>query len=91
MQSLWVDRSDPSEVARVAKKSIRKGLRIFDTKMKLLGPDDCFEVVTADETNTILLIPQNALDINDRLLDSASVLSYEAIVDSVRQTKPRRN
>ena len=91
VQSLWVDRSDPSEVARVAKKSIRKGLRIFDTKMKLLGPDDCFEVVTADETNTILLIPQNALDINDRLLDSASVLSYEAIVDSVRQTRPRRN
>ena len=91
VQSLWVDRSDPSEVARVAKKNIRKGLRIFDTKMKLLGPDDCFEVVTADETNTILLIPQNALDINDRLLDSASVLSYEAIVDSVRQTRPRRN
>ena len=51
VQSLWVDRSDPSEVARVAKKSIRKGLRIFDTKMKLLGPDDCFEVVTPDETN----------------------------------------
>ena len=91
VQSLWVDRSDPSEVARVAKKSIRKGLRIFDTKMKLLGPDDCFEVVTADKTNTILLIPQNALDIDDRLLDSASVLSYEAIVDSVRQTRPRRN
>ena len=40
VQSLWIDRSDPSEVARVAKKSIRKGLRIFDTKMKLLGPDD---------------------------------------------------
>ena len=77
-------RSDPSEVAQVAKKSIRKGLRIFDTKMKLLGPDDCLRVVTANKTNTILLIPQNALDINDRLLDSASVLSYEAIVDSVR-------
>ena len=59
--------------------------------MKLLGPDDYFEVVTTDETNTVLLIPQNALDINDRLLDSASVLSYEAIVDSVRQTRPRRN
>ena len=68
----------------MAKKSIRKELRIFDTKIKLLGPDNYFKVVTADETNTILLIPQNTLDIDDRLLDSVSVLSYEAIVDSVR-------
>ena len=88
VQSLLVSRSDPSEVARVAKKSIRKGLRIFDTNMRLLGPDDCYEVVTADGTNTILLVPQAALDINNQLLDSASILSYEAIVDSTK--RPRR-
>ena len=51
--------------------------------MKLLGPDDYFKVVTANKTNTILLIPQNILDINNRLLDSVSILSYKAIMDSV--------
>jgi hypothetical protein len=33
-----------------------------------------FEAVTADGTNTILLIPQNRLDIDEQLLDSASVV-----------------
>ena len=87
VQSLWVKRSDPSEVARVARKNMRKGFRIFDTNMRLLGPDQCFEVVTADGTNTILLMPESALNIDDRVLDSASVLSYEAIVDSVKRTR----
>ena len=81
-QSLWVDRSDPSEVARVAKKSIRKGLRKFDTNMRLLGPDD--------GSHTKLLVPHTAPDIDDRLLDSASVLNYSASLDSVRNTRPRR-
>ena len=78
VETLSVDRSDPSEVARVAKKNTRKGLRTFDTNAQLLGPDDCFEAVTSDGTNTILLIPQNELNIDDRLLDSASVVSSRA-------------
>jgi Protein of unknown function (DUF3723) len=85
VESLLIDPSDPSEVARVAKKNARKGLRTFDTNARLLGPDECFEAVTNDGTNTILLIPQNKLDIDEQLLDSASVVGLKARED--RQPK----
>ena len=77
VESLIVDHSDPSEVASVVKKYIRKGVRAFNTEAQLLGPEDCFEAATADGTNTILLIPENKLDIDDRLLDSAFTISLE--------------
>ena len=89
VQSLQVDRSDPSEVARVAQKSMRKGLRTFDTNMQLLVPEDCFEAATVDGTNTILLVPQRELDIDDRLMDSANVLRYTAIVDGERSKRQK--
>ncbi len=84
MQSLWIHHSDSSEVVRVPKKTMRKGLYMFDTNMRLLGPDDCFEAVTADGTDTILLTPQREFDVDDQELDSAYVLAYTAIVDSER-------
>lgn len=87
VQSLWVSRSDPSEVARVAKKNMRKGLRTFDTNGQLIAPDDIFEAVTVDGTNTVLLIPQRDLDIDDGLLDSANVLAYVAIAEGERSKR----
>ena len=78
MESGVVDYSDPSEVARVVKKYSRKGVRAFNTEAQLLGAEDCFEAVTADGTNTILLIPQNKLDTDERLLDSAFAIGLEA-------------
>jgi hypothetical protein len=68
-RSLLVDRSDPSEVARVAKKSMRKGLRTLDTNGQLVAPNDIFDAVTADGTNTIILMPQRELDVDDQTLD----------------------
>ncbi|KIV81283.1 hypothetical protein PV11_03480 [Exophiala sideris] len=75
VQSISVNRSDPSHVVRVAKKYIRKGVRILDTNMHLLTPDNCFEAVTTDGTNTIVLVPQRELDIDEQALDSARVLA----------------
>jgi hypothetical protein len=89
VQTLYVDPMDPSEVARVAKKNMRKGLRTMDTNMQLLAPDDCFEAVTVDGTNTVLLIPQVDLDIDDRLLASANVLGYTAIGDDEHRKRTR--
>jgi hypothetical protein len=68
-RSLLVDRSDPSEVARVAKKSMRKCLRTLDTNGQLVAPNDIFDAVTADGTNTIILMPQRELDVDDQTLD----------------------
>ena len=78
METLSVDRSDPSQVARVAKQNMPKMLRTFDINAQLRNLDDYFKAVISDETNTILLIPQNELKLNDRLLDSASVVNSTA-------------
>jgi hypothetical protein len=45
-------------------KYMRKGERmlIFDTNLRMLTPQTCFEDVTADGTNTILLIPERDID-----------------------------
>ncbi|ETN44757.1 uncharacterized protein HMPREF1541_10427 [Cyphellophora europaea CBS 101466] len=85
VQTLQVYRADPSEVARVAKKSMRKGFRTMDTNMQLLAPDDCFEAATIDGTNTILLIPQADLDVDEGLVASANVVGYTAIAENERK------
>jgi hypothetical protein len=71
-------------VSRVAKESLRQGLRLLDTNMQLLAADDCFRAVTADGTNTIILIPQKKLNIDDHLLDSANELTYTTLENHKR-------
>jgi hypothetical protein len=41
---------------------MRKRIHIFDTSFHKLTPQTCFEDVTADGTNTILLIPESDID-----------------------------
>ncbi|KAH7111361.1 hypothetical protein B0J11DRAFT_543704 [Dendryphion nanum] len=55
--TLLVNPCDPSEVKRVAIKYMRKRNHIFDTSFRMLTSQTYFENVTADGTNTILLIP----------------------------------
>ena len=44
-------------------------MHIFDTNLRKLTPQTCFEDVTADGTNTILLIPDREID-TDNLMNS---------------------
>jgi hypothetical protein len=67
-RSLLVDPSEPlavKEVKRLAIKYMRKhdGIQIYDTNFRKLDPRTCFEDVTADGTNTILLIPESERDV----------------------------
>lgn len=69
-----VDPSDPSAIERVAKKNLRKNIRIFDTNLRMLAPQDCFEAATAHGMNTILLIPETKLyAINDIAASAAGI------------------
>ncbi|PVH67575.1 hypothetical protein DL98DRAFT_640311 [Cadophora sp. DSE1049] len=64
-QSLLVDLSDPSEVERVAKEYMGKGIRPFDSSLNLLVPRTCFQAATADRSNTILLMPEDSMEVNN--------------------------
>jgi hypothetical protein len=68
VRSLLVDSSDPSEVERVATKYMRKGIRAFDSSLNLLVPRMCFEAAIADGSNTILLVPENTIQVNNQVV-----------------------
>jgi hypothetical protein len=72
VSSVLVDVSDPSEVERVAKKYMRKGIRPFDSSLNLLVPRTCFKAATADGSNTILLVPEDRIKVNNQLMGSTS-------------------
>lgn len=76
---LSVDPFDPSQVESVANQNIRNGMRPFDTDLRLLTPKECYSAVIADGTNTILLMPNTDIDINDELLTSASEVRVEEL------------
>ena len=46
--------------------------------MQFIGPDELFKAVTGDGTNTVLLIPEAIVNIDDELSASASVLRLTA-------------
>lgn len=54
---LLVDPLEPSEAMRVAAKYLRKGIAIFDSRNRVLNPNNCYEKVTSDGTNAIHLVP----------------------------------
>jgi hypothetical protein len=70
-----VDPSDPSEIKRVAVKYMRKCVRLFNTKLNILAPADCFKAATIDGSNTILLISKAEIDITKELENSTSKLA----------------
>ena len=86
--SIVVDPSNPSEVIRKAKEYMREGLRILDTKLRMLSPDECFRVVTENKTNTILLIPQKELVIDDELIGSAADLHAKRVGTDISRFYP---
>ncbi len=88
VRSLLVDISDPSEVERVAKKYMRKGIRPFDSSGNVLVPRTCFQAATADGSNTILLVPEKSIKVKNQLVVPASkVMPERELPPEKRQNK----
>ena len=67
-----MDPSDLSEVQDVAEDYMRDGFRLFTTTFDILNVKDCFPRVTANGSNTMLVIRETEIDINDQLAKSIS-------------------
>jgi hypothetical protein len=76
---LMIDPFDPSEVERVAKKKIREKIRLFDTELRMLTPQECYQAVMIDGTYTILLIRESEIYIDDELQISAMDVRIDAL------------
>lgn len=57
---------------------MRKNLRTFNTRLQMLAPRECFQAVIDDRTHTILLVPQNNLNISNQMGESALKLHDDA-------------
>ncbi len=72
MSDHFVDQLDRSKVERVAKKNMRKGIKLFDTNLRMLAPQDCFEAATANCSNTIFLVPETSMNTMTEFAATAS-------------------
>ena len=69
--SLLVDPSDTSEIERVSKKYLRKGIRLAASNLRFLDPESCFYAARDDGSNTVFLIPEDdSRDFGEHLLVS---------------------
>ena len=62
-----IDSFDLFKIKKVTKKKIRKKIRLFDIKLRMLTLQKCYQVVMIDETYTILLIQESEIYIDDEL------------------------
>ncbi len=73
-----IERSDSSEIEKVAMNWVRGKWRLFNTELRMLAPQQCYDAVIADGTYTILLIRESEIDIDNELLLSAMGIGIEA-------------
>ncbi|KAL5353544.1 hypothetical protein ACLOAV_001581 [Pseudogymnoascus australis] len=74
-----VQSGDTSEVEYLIEEYMRKNIQPFNTRLYALAPHECFNEVTNDRTHTILLIAQDELVIDDKMLESAAKLHGDAM------------
>jgi hypothetical protein len=67
---------------------MRKQIRLFDTELNILTPRDCFEAAIANGKNTILLMPENEIDIGQEL--EASIAELVSERDSTAEEGPKK-
>ena len=75
---LAVDPENPSNIERLVNDYMTKGIRAFNTYLRMMSPTECFQVVINNRTHTILLIAEDELAIDDRMHESAANLHAEA-------------
>lgn len=58
---------------------MERGVRACNTNLRMVSPEECFQAVLNDRTHTVLLIAEDELVIDERMLESARKLHDEAI------------
>jgi hypothetical protein len=79
LRPLAVDQENPSNIEQLVNDYMARGIRTCNTNLRMVSPEECFQAVLNDRTHTILLIAEDELVIDDRMLESARKLYAEAI------------
>ena len=73
-----IERSDSSEIQKVAMNWVREKWRLFNTELRMLAPQQCYDAAIADGTYTILLMRESEINIDCEPLLSAMKIGIEA-------------
>ena len=92
LPQIGVHPGNPAEVERVAKKYMRERIRTFNTRLRMLAPQECFQAVKDDRTQTILLVAQDDLNFDDEAMESASKLHTASLekISRIRHVRKRQ-
>ncbi|OBT74058.1 hypothetical protein VF21_07833 [Pseudogymnoascus sp. 05NY08] len=74
---LAVDPENPSNIEQLVNDYMTRGIRAFNTYMRMMSPGECFQTVVNNRTHTILLIAEDELAI-DRMHESVAKLHVDA-------------
>lgn len=69
-----VDPDNLSNVKQLVDDHMTIGIRTLNTNLRTLSPEECFEAVINDRTHTILLVIEDELVINNRMLEFVAKL-----------------
>ena len=72
------ERSNSSEIEKVAMKWVREKWRLFNTELRMLAPQQCYDAAITDGTYTILLMRESDINIDHEPLLSAMKVGIEA-------------
>ncbi|EFW13294.1 hypothetical protein CPSG_10105 [Coccidioides posadasii str. Silveira] len=86
VHEVGVDPFNPSEVERVAKKDARnRHATFYDKNMRSITPARCFDAAVEDGTNTIFMVFEEKMAINEKMVASVS-----QALDSERKRRNKR-
>jgi hypothetical protein len=90
MPALSVDSENPAVVKETIEAYMTQSIRAFNTELTMMAPDAYYQAVMNDRTRTILLVPQDKISIDNRMIESAAKLREEAIkkVIGLKRTAP---
>jgi hypothetical protein len=90
MPALWVDPEHPAIVKETIEAYMTQGIRAFNTKLIMMAPDAYYQAVINDRTHTILLVWQDKISIDNRMIEAAAKLREEAVqkVIGLKRTAP---
>ena len=72
------ERSNSSEIEKVAMKWVREKWRLFNTELRMLAPQQCYNAAITDGTYTILLMRESDINIDHEPLLSVMKIGIEA-------------
>ena len=83
------ERSDSSEIEKVAMKWVREKWRLFNTELRMLAPQQCYDAAITDGTYTILLMRESDINIDHEPLLSALKIGIKA-KEQVLNPRPQK-